>query len=232
MGIVTTYEYDEAGYRIAKNEAVGTSVARRTEFTFNSDGRAMTRTIKGESLAQDSTTTYDYDLSGHLVGVSDPEGRTTRLLDYDTAGNPRTIEDGLGHQKHFEYDAGGNVRFVRDHNNKLLAEYRYDEGNNRSSVLNAYLQEYQLVYDSRKNLGSESSRNYNVADKPVEATDEENQPVYYEYDLFERLQKTIDGEGNEVGYEHAAADGCGTCSGKRGRVFALLLLNEEFTVAA
>lgn len=220
MGIKTTYEYNEFGYRIAENKAVGTNVERRTEFTFNSDGRATTRTIKGESLAQDSTTVYDYDLSGHLISVTDPEGRTTRLLDYDTAGNPKTIEDGLVHQKHFEYDAGGNVRFIRDHSNKLIAEYRYDEGDNRSSIVNGYLKEYQFVYDSRKNLisvidplGSSSTYDYNVADKPVKTTDQEGHLVYYEYDLFERLLKTIDGEGNEISYEYTAADGCSSCSG-------------------
>ena len=72
MGIKTTYEYDEFGNRIAENRAVGTPVAKRTEFTFNSDGRARTQTM-GESGAQDSTTAYDYDLSGHVISITDPE---------------------------------------------------------------------------------------------------------------------------------------------------------------
>jgi hypothetical protein len=47
MAIITRYEYDGAGNRIAQIEALGTEVERRTEYSYNEYGQLLETVIKG-----------------------------------------------------------------------------------------------------------------------------------------------------------------------------------------
>ena len=206
MGVITAFAYDANGYMSARIEAQGTAVERRTEFVYSASGKLLSTTLVNPA-GEDAVTTYSYDDHDNLV--TDPAGRVTKFLDYDIAGNPLTIEDGRGYQKHLEYDPAGNVRFVRDHNNELLAETRYDEAGNRASVINALLKEFKFGYDTNGRLletedpyGNKRRTEYSATGKLTLAEGEEHIQTRREYDGFNRLAKVIDGVGNEISYTY------------------------------
>jgi RHS repeat-associated protein len=217
LGVITAYEYDANGYMSAKIEASGTEVERRTEYTYSVTGKLLTSIVIGGPNADDAITVLTYDEYDNLTTVTDPEGRITRFVEYDAAGNPLTIEDGRGYQKHFEYDEAGNVRFVRDHNNELLGEFRYDEAGNRASSINALLKEFKFRYDTDGHLietedpyGNKRVTEYGSTGKVTLVEDEEHLQIRREYDSFNRLAKVIDGVGNEISYEYLGSD-CSSC---------------------
>jgi large repetitive protein len=219
-GVISEYEYSSEGYLTAVVEAKSTAVERYTEHSYSATGKRLSSTVIGSRGAGDATTLFTYDDQDNLATITDPEGRKTSFLEYDPAGNPLTIEDGRNYQKHLEYDAAGTLHFVRDHNNELLSEYRYDEAGNRSSSINALQKEFTFSYDSNGRLlesedpyGHKRITSYTPTGKVARTKDEENQINRREYDSFGRLAKTIDGAGNEISYQYAQESGCSSCSG-------------------
>jgi len=219
-GVITEYEYDENGWRTALIEARGTDVERRIEFINNDSGKVVLSTIKGGVGEIDATTRFSYDEYDRLLAITDPENRVTTFSDFDEGSNPQTVEDGRGIRKYFTYDAAGNLLTIRDHDNRLVGENRYDEAGNRSSVLNAYLKEYNLVYDDENELteiedpmGNRSFRGYSPAGNLTSLTDREGNSTTYEYDLFDRVTRVIDPEGNIIISSYGDTGGCSSCSG-------------------
>jgi RHS repeat-associated protein len=54
--------------------------------------------------ALNQTITYQYDLNGRVIGVTDPSGQTSTRT-YDTFGRPASVGDPLGNTITFAYDA-------------------------------------------------------------------------------------------------------------------------------
>jgi RHS repeat-associated protein len=219
-GIITTYEYNGFYERTAVNEAVGSGVARRTEYTYTPAGLLASMTIKGTNGAADATTSYDYDLMGHLVRITDPEGRATDFSDFHPAGNPRTIEDGRGKRRYLTYDNAGNLLTIADHSGAVIATYSYDEAGNRATATNAFNKTYTFGYDTENNLttitdplAQTAIREYAYLTQLAAVEDQEQQRTSYRYDLFERIQSITDGTGATITYEYLAGDTCPSCSG-------------------
>jgi YD repeat-containing protein len=79
-GIVTKYEYDDAGQMTTMTEDDG-GIGRITEFTYNGDGQVLTRAAKAPASGEDDqTTTYYYNTSDNTYGTQSAELATTRLL--------------------------------------------------------------------------------------------------------------------------------------------------------
>jgi RHS repeat-associated protein len=219
-GIITTYEYNGFYERTAVNEAVGSGVARRTEYTYTPAGLLASMTIKGTNGAADATTSYDYDLMGHLVRITDPEGRATDFSDFHPAGNPRTIEDGRGKRRYLTYDNAGDLLTIADHSGAVIATYSYDEAGNRATATNAFNKTYTFGYDTENNLTTITDpleqtaiREYAYLTQLAAVEDQEQQRTSYRYDLFERIQSITDGTGATITYEYLAGDTCPSCSG-------------------
>ncbi len=114
----TSYAYDGIGNVTSVTRLAGTSNAVTTSFTYDATFNQVTSATDPNNHA----TTLFYDAKGNLTTLTDASG-VSRTLTYNSAGQPLTAADALGHTTHFGYkfgdlvsvtDASGNTttRFV------------------------------------------------------------------------------------------------------------------------
>ena len=78
-----------------------------TERIFDSGGRILAETIKGDSPADDRIMLYEYSSTGQPTRVTGPDGVWIRMT-YDTADRLTRIEDAAGNRIVHTLDAAGN----------------------------------------------------------------------------------------------------------------------------
>jgi len=220
-GIVTRYEYDSAGNLTRKTEAVGTPDERVTQYTYDGDGNRLTIRVLADANTVESLTTMEYDASGNMTSVSDPEGHITRFTSHDIMGNMLTKVDARGKPWTYEYDAAGRLKTITDPLGNVTRLF-YDEVGNKIREVDAELKEKTYEYGERNNLvrstdgaGNTTLFEYDSDGKLTRQTDAEGKMIYYQYDTEGRLVKTIDGNGNEIAmeYDDTSGPGCASCSG-------------------
>ena len=230
-GVITEYEYDDAGNMIRKIEAAGTTDERVTEYTYDDDNNLLTiRRLAGADTAE-ALTEMTYDDAGNLSSLTDPENKITQFTEYDIMGNVLTKIDGRGKQWSYEYDAAGRLKAVIDPVVNDTEPYRnitsiyYDHLGNKVRKVDPLNRETLYGYDKNGNLstvtdhlGNVTRYEYNDADQLIRQVDAEGKITRYEYDLDGRLVNTIDGNGNEIitEYNDAVISGCSSCSSSAG----------------
>ncbi len=220
-GIIAQYEYDEKGNLIKMIEAVGTDCERTTEYTYDEFDNRITEKKVGNAKTQEAVITMEYDSSGNMISLKNPEGNTT-YLKYDIMGNVLTMKDAKGNDWQYKYDNAG--RLTKTINPLgFEAQYFYDAAGNKVKEVNAEGKETIFEYDTQGNLiktidalGGVTLMEYNADSKLTMVVDQEGKELKYQYDLNGRLIKTIDGNGNEIRNEYGALfkPNCFTCSGK------------------
>ncbi|MDF4024661.1 RHS repeat-associated core domain-containing protein [Luteibacter sp. PPL201] len=105
---LTIEAYDKAGRVVRRRDANGVL----TDVIYNQRGWPASRTVRaktdGTASAGDATTLLEYDLTGTLHRVTDPDGVTT-TYGYDDAHRLTDVTDGAGNRRHYTLDAAGNV---------------------------------------------------------------------------------------------------------------------------
>lgn len=219
-GTKTAYQHDTKGNVIRMTEAVGTPAQRITIFEPNSQGRITKATVKGRveangTTTSDAVTLYDYDTQGGLSKVTDPELRE-QLFEHDRMGNVVSITDGLKNKTVIQWNPAGDVVKVKNALNHIWL-YEYDKVGNRTVLTDPNSHVTRQVFNAmnqriEQDIATKfkSSVKYNTQGMPILATDGDGRKLTFEYDIFNRGSKLIDGAGNEIVFSYQIPDGTGS----------------------
>ncbi|WP_321365272.1 DUF6531 domain-containing protein [uncultured Desulfuromusa sp.] len=122
-GLTTTYDYNDAGQRIAVTNPAGETQSfeydgygylsaaidaegHRSEFSYDKLGHLLEKRtlLDGKTL----TTSFTYDALGHLTQQIDPLGHATSY-EHDLKGRVTAITDPLLNRSEYVYDGKGNL---------------------------------------------------------------------------------------------------------------------------
>ena len=166
---------------------------RQTNYTYDPNGNALTKTIKDTSSGTTRTWTYTYDSYGNVLTITGPRTDVSDLTTYTynncssggSCGQVKTITDALNHVTSFtSYNSHGQPLTITDPNGIVTT----------------------LMYDGRmrltsRNKGGESTVfTYWPTGLLKTVTLPDNSYVLYTYDNAHRLTKISDGQGNYIQY--------------------------------
>ncbi len=116
----TRFTYDEQGRTLSRTVTdLVTGASRTTRYSYNADGRLAS--VDGPRTDVADVTTYDYDASGRLDRVTNAAGHTTEVVERDAAGRPTLIRDPNGLETWLAYDGRGRLteRTVGGHHPRI-----------------------------------------------------------------------------------------------------------------
>jgi len=216
LGRRTEYlEYDAFGRAVQVRGIDGGVV----EQLFDHNARVLAETIKGDVPANDRIRLYEYNSTGKLTRVTQPDGVWTRMH-YDTADRLTSVEDAAGNRINYVLDGAGNrVREeVRDSSGVLrrVLDRLFDTASRMTRVTGASGQATQLRYDAVGNLletenpvGTISKSTYDGVGRPTRQIDDLggiNAEMRYEYAANGQVERVVDPKGLATTY---AYDGFG-----------------------
>jgi len=144
-------EYDADGNRTELYDGTGFST-----YAYDSLNR-MTSTTDGNG----STVSYEYDLAGHVVGVTYPNDKKVARA-YDPAGNLTSVEDWLGHTTKFAYSADSNLE-KELYPNGVVSQRSYDNADRLKAISDtkgaSQFASFSYTRDAIGQLTSESVEN-------------------------------------------------------------------------
>jgi RHS repeat-associated protein len=144
-------EYDADGNRTELFDGTGTST-----YSYDSLNR-MTGTTDGS----EATVSYEYDLTGHVIGVIYPNGKKVTRA-YDPAGKLTSVEDWLGHTTKFSYSSDSNLE-KELYPNSVVTQRQYDNADRLTSITDTkgatQLATFNYTRDATGQLASESIEN-------------------------------------------------------------------------
>lgn len=208
-------EYDAFGRAVQVRGIDGVVV----EQLFDHNSRVLAETIKGDVPANDRIRLYEYNSTGKLTRVTQPDGVWTRLH-YDTADRLTSVEDAAGNRINYVLDGAGNRlrEEVRDSSGVLrrALDRMFDTASRMTRVTGASSQATQLRYDAVGNLletenpaGTVSKSTYDGIGRPTKQIDDLggiNAEMRYEYAANGQVERVVDPKGLATTY---AYDGFG-----------------------
>jgi RHS repeat-associated protein len=216
LGRRTEYlEYDALGNPVQIKGIDGTVVER----LFDTSGRILAETLKGDVPANDRITLNEYNSTGKLTRTTGPDGVWTRIH-YDTADRLTSVEDATGNRINYVLDGAGNRlrEEVRDSAGVLRRSLNrlFDTASRMTRVTGADGQATQMRYDAVGNLletenpaGTVSKTTYDGVGRPLQQIDDLggiNAEVRYEYAGNGQVERIVDPKGLATTY---AYDGFG-----------------------
>ncbi len=157
-GTYTTYTYDTDSQLLHMvNYSPGGAVQSRFDYTYDVNGnRTAMSTLEG-------TTSYQYDATGQLVGVTYPGGRHV-VYDYDAAGNRVSVTDSGTATSYTtnnmnQYTKVGNATYTYDADGNMISKtdasgtttYTYDDDNRLIQVNTPSNGTWEYTYDALGN---------------------------------------------------------------------------------
>ncbi|CAJ0773661.1 hypothetical protein R8510_03697 [Ralstonia chuxiongensis] len=129
--------------------AAATGDANRIEWTYDSNGNVLT-TIERNGAATIATWTFTYDAQGNLLTLTNPEGKTGKVTQYDAAGRVIAATDVDGRSIQYGYNARG---WLVDHYiGDFHIHYDYDAIGNRTAIYRQGSAVMSYVYDAAHRL--------------------------------------------------------------------------------
>jgi RHS repeat-associated protein len=154
-------------------------------FTYNPDGTmATSRDQRG------NVTSYSYDAKGNRTGTDHPAPLGDESFTYDALSRIRTMTDGKGQTRTFDYDPLDRIVKVTFSDGSSVS-YTHDENGNRITRSDHTGSTDFLFYDALNRLKEEKLP--------------EPRTILYTYDLAGNLKTFSDG-GGVVSYDYNAAD--------------------------
>ncbi len=208
-------EYDAMGNAVQVRGIDGVVVER----LFDTGGRVLAETIKGDGPSSDRITLSEYSSTGKLTRTTQPDGVWTRMH-YDTADRLTSVEDAAGNRINYILDGAGNRlrEEVRDSSGALRRslDRLFDTASRMTRVTGAAGQATQMRYDAMDNLletenslGTVSKSTYDGAGRPTKQIDDLggiNAEMGYEYAANGQVERVVDPKGLATSY---AYDGFG-----------------------
>ena len=205
-GNITQYDYDYKGNIAKKTDASGNP----TDYAYNYLGHliriidAVNNLTKmaygrvgcgGECRSADKLTSltdalnhgtkYTYDLAGHRISETDPQGKII-TYSYDKKGNLITKTKADGKTVTYTYDADNRL-IQKEYSNGSVTRYQYDGNGNMIYAGNAAIA-YNFVYDANNRITG--------------IADSNKRTIQYQYDLLGNKVKMITPEGKSVTYAY------------------------------
>jgi len=213
-------EYDALGNPVQIRGIDGSVVER----LFDSMGRVLTETLKGDVPANDRISLYEYSSTGKRTRVTGPDGVWVRMV-YDTADRLVAIEDAAGNRVTYTLDAAGNrIREeVRESSGALkrFGDRQFDTHSQMTRQAGADGQPFFFRHDANGNvletespLGVISKSTYDGADRPkvqIQDAGGISAEVRYTYSANGQVDQVVDPKGLATRY---AYDGFGTPQGQ------------------
>lgn len=242
LGNTTMHGYGAGGLRTSTTDRNG------NPRTYSHDAYGNLAVMTESADAGLATTTYQYDVRGRLMSVTDPRGGV-RSFTYDELDRQTAAIDPLGFRETAGYDSVGNkVREVSKRG--LVLAHTYDaRGRRTSTVRSADGASMQFGYDANGNLlsetdwkgqttsyeydalnrrtavtnraGDRTSTSYDLADNQLTVTDAEARVNSYAYDALDRMTSHTDPESGMTSYSYDAEGHVLTVTDPEGRVKTL-----------
>jgi RHS repeat-associated protein len=208
-------EYDALGNAVQVRGIDGVVVER----LFDTAGRVLAETVKGDVPANDRISLHEYSSTGKLTRTTGPDGVWTRMH-YDTADRLIGVEDAAGNRINYALDGAGNRlrEEVRDSTGVLRRslDRLFDTASRMTRVTGAAGQATQLRYDAVGNLletenplGTVSKSTYDGVGRLTKQIDDLggiNAEMRYEYAANGQVERVVDPKGLATTY---AYDGFG-----------------------
>jgi YD repeat-containing protein len=197
-GVSNSYTYDANGRMLTKTEAVGTLVERTTTYSYDVAGHVASVT---DGLS--NVTNYTYDASGHVLTVTDALGNTT-TNSWNANGTLASITDVAGNTTAYTYDGFGQVVSITnpDLSTRLMS---YDGAGRIISVTDESGSTTTYTYDVRDRVisisypdGTTTINSYDTAGDLVSSTDAAGLVTTYTYDVEHRPLTMIRPDGTTV----------------------------------
>lgn len=199
--LVTRYEYDNLGRRVATTnpdgriirtayDALGNETSRtdplgRVTRYFYDDAGRRTRTMFPDGTSEE----FSYDAEGRLIAKTNRGGAVTRYT-YDFNGRLIATTHPDGAVKRQAYDAAGRLETVTDERGNTT-RHEYDAVGRLIRKINALGHVTSMAYDERGRLNAE--------------TDPRGYTTSYEYDPMGRRTRTLFPDGTSQRMEYDAA---------------------------
>lgn len=195
--VVTAYEYDQVGNRIAMTDTVGNV----TRWWFNDMNRVISATVNFINGVYDSAKS-DEDL--------------TTYYEYDAVGNIRALTNVLGHETRMEYDALNRlVKTIINYQDgiydpnysdeDLITSYVYDEAGNQTVVTDPLGRETHTTYDElgrvksiTNPLSGTVTYAYDAHGNLLSVTDAQEHITSYGYNALNRVVTTTNAVGDQT----------------------------------
>ena len=230
-GTVTNFTNDAGQLRPTSiQEAAGTGVTRtrtiqwhptldlptridvpglRTEFTYGSTGKLLTRTLTDTTThslpyataGQTRTESYSWGPGGRLLSIDGPKAALGTLDDitsftYDSAGNLLSMTNGLGQVTTFaDYDANGRPGSMTDPNG-VETQFAYDALGR--------LQSNTVKHPTTPALDATTSYDYDVEGRVTGITLPATGTLSFTYDLAGQLLEMTAPDGEKISFSHDA----------------------------
>jgi RHS repeat-associated protein len=223
---VWSFEYDAQGNRIAEVDPEGD----KWTWAYDEDSRRKTavspRGNEEGAEASKYTTTYERDLQGRPVKITDPLGHVTEFR-YDANGNLEKEIDAAGHTTTFFYNADDELTKEERPNGAVL-ETEYDGAGNVKAQIDGNKHKTEYVHNALNQLtetidplGRKTTRKYDAAGNLSSKTDPESRTATYSYDAADHLKEVTYSDGKtptaKFGYDKdgnltSVTDGAGEAS--------------------
>ncbi|PLC39842.1 RHS repeat protein [Ralstonia pickettii] len=129
--------------------AAASGDANRIDWTYDSNGNVLT-TIERNGTATIGTWTFTYDAQGNLLTLTNPEGKTGRVTQYDAAGRVVAATNVDGQSIQYGYNARG---WLVDHYiGDMHIHYDYDAIGHRTAIYRQGSVAMNYVYDAAHRL--------------------------------------------------------------------------------
>lgn len=209
IGVTSRSGYDTRGNLVSFIEALGTPLERTTTFTYDALGRRETRTVAGETPAENATTRWTYDAYGNVETTTNPENETVSLT-YDVAGRVLTRTDARGKVWTTTYDARGLVASRKDPLGHTRT-YEYDKVGKIKKATDAAGKETTYDYDANARLtkvtrpdGGVTRYGYDKDGLLTSLTDARNVARTFVYDAEGRQTQSIEANGDTIATDYGA----------------------------
>lgn len=193
QGHKQTTRFNGIGYDLGRTDGQGQSSATTRDATTNL-AQATT-----DSLGR--KTTYEYDASGNVTKITDPNNQVTRFEYEPTFNRVTKITDALNQVTEFTYDpANGNLLTTKDPLNHVTT-IAYNSFGQPTSVQGPIPSEppTTFAYDADGNLitttdplGNTTQRAYDAVSRLTTLTDPRGLTTQFDYDALNRVQIIAD----------------------------------------
>ncbi|WP_172425046.1 RHS repeat-associated core domain-containing protein [Vandammella animalimorsus] len=212
LGIVSTWQYDQAGRLIEHIQAAGAPEQKVHRWQYDPYGQAIRYQLSptGEpGDPQTITTAWQYDHWGNRISQTDALGQVTRYQ-YDAVGNLIARTDPLGRTSRYQYNSRSQLIA---HTSALghTRQYTYDARGQKTQSTDPLGHSQSTRYDRHGRiqsqtdaLGHTTGYHYNEYGDLIQTTSAQGLSSTTEYDKEGRPTLQTDPQGNRISYHYGA----------------------------
>lgn len=175
----TGFSYDGEGRLITRTETdIASSTSRTWQYAYTTTG--LLESINPPRTDINDTATYNYDAQGNLSSITNALSHTVTFSNYDAHGRPQTLVDANGVTTQLIYDLLGRVRSTSIQGRATLVDY--DNAGNLTQLTYPDGVYVQMSYDSAHRLTGYRDNLNNRVDFVLDQAGNQTQENVYQPD--------------------------------------------------